>query len=71
MCVFVVSRHKQRYFSYKCDGTDVQADTRRSLMIVWGKLLYLPVVQGDRQLYSSLSIDILPYNQLSGGKVTI
>ena len=37
MCVFVVLRHKNRYFSYICDGTDVQADSRRSLIIVWGK----------------------------------
>ena len=28
MCVFVVLRHKQRYFSYMCDGTDVQAVLR-------------------------------------------
>ena len=35
--VFVVLRHKQRYFSYIGDGTDVQMDWRRNLIIGWGK----------------------------------
>ena len=34
------------------------------------RLLYSQL-SGDRQLYSHLSIEILPYSQLSGGKVTI
>ena len=40
-------------------------------MIVAGKGYYIASCPGDRQLYSQFSIEILPYNQLSGGMVTI
>ena len=30
LSLFCVLRHMERYFSYICDGTDVQADWRRS-----------------------------------------
>ena len=39
-------------------------------LIVWGKDYYIASYPGDRQLWSKLSIEILPYSQLSGGKVT-
>ena len=36
-----------------------------------GENYYITSCPGDRQLYSQLSIEIQPYNQLSGGQITI
>ena len=77
-----VLRHKQRYFSYICDGTDVQANGRRSLIIVWGKTTTLPVVRGKDNYTNSYQLkyyhiitnclgEKLLYSQLIGDNTTI
>ena len=82
MCVFVVLRHKQRYFSYKCDGTDVQADSRRSKIIAWGKtILYCQLSRGMDNYIASYPLTYyhitnclgkrLLYSQFLGDNTTI